>query len=92
MLTIQQQSSLCDNMSIVSNCFKFDEEGTAIGFSNKMITSSSKGDLHEEFAAISSKITVRGARGMQISPPHFVYIFRERATLFWSEILWETHT
>jgi len=40
-LTIEQQSSIRENMSVISNFLRYDDQDIATGFSDTMITSSS---------------------------------------------------
>jgi hypothetical protein len=47
------------NMSVISNSFVFDDQGSVTGFVDAMITSSNKGDQRERFSRISSELKVR---------------------------------
>lgn len=58
-LTIEGQSSMRGNMSVISNYFQFGETGEAIGFSETMITSSNKGNLGNQFKALSNQLKVK---------------------------------
>ena len=57
-LTIEEQSVMRDNISVISNYFVFKADGEATGFSETMITSSNKGNLRDQFTALSDKLTV----------------------------------
>ena len=55
---MEMQASVKDNVIIVSNDLVYDEDGKVTGFSEPLITSSNKGCLQHEFAAVSSKLKV----------------------------------
>lgn len=59
-LTIEEQSAMKENMSVISNVFVFDDKGAASGFVDTMVTSSNKGDQCERFSRLSSKLKVCG--------------------------------
>ena len=46
------------NISVISNYFQFGEAGEATGFSETMITSSNKGNLGNQFKALSGQLKV----------------------------------
>ena len=58
-ITIEEQSAMRDNMSVISNEFVFDETGAATGFADAMINSLNKRDQRDRFSSLSGKLKVR---------------------------------
>ncbi len=59
---MEMQASVRDNVEVISNDLVYSEDDVVTGFTEPLITSSNKGNLHKQFAALSDKIQVSGRK------------------------------